>query len=295
VVNPRMTRESVCIDIEGDKKHDPKKVLVIGAGLAGLEAARRTAFSGHLVTLCEKRPWIGGQIRLAATIPGRREIADMLPWYEVQLAKYGVDVRLNTTVDGPMLDELAPDVVFVATGSVPQVPQSMLESIGNAANLEMAMIDDLLEEQAKPGSNVLVIGGDQIGMQAADYLSEAGKKVWVAEATGHFAPKLAAHDRWYLLGRADRKGVRRVKHVHGVEIDGEDKVWLVTAKGREHLPGIDTIVFAGDRRSDRALAELCERRKLKAYVIGDAFDVTSEDGGTIFANIAQAYDIARGI
>jgi pyruvate/2-oxoglutarate dehydrogenase complex dihydrolipoamide dehydrogenase (E3) component len=171
----------------------------------------------------------------------------------------------------------------------------MLESIGNAVNIDMLMIDDLLEEQAKPGSNVLVVGGDQIGMQAADYLSEAGKKVWVAEATGHFAPKLAAHDRWYLLGRTDRKGVRRIKHVHGVEIDGEDKVWLVTGKGRELVPAIDTIVFAGDRRSDRSLAEICERRGLETHIVGDAFDVTSEDGGTIFATIAQAYDVARSI
>jgi 2,4-dienoyl-CoA reductase-like NADH-dependent reductase (Old Yellow Enzyme family)/thioredoxin reductase len=295
VVNPRMTRESVCIDIEGAKKDAPRKVLVVGAGLAGLEAARRTAFSGHKVTLCESRPWIGGQIRLAAFIPGRREIADMLPWYELQLSKYGVDVRLNTRVDAALLDELAPDVVFVATGSVPQVPQSMLESVGNAVNIDMMMIDDVLEERAQPGSSILVIGGDQIGMQAADYLSEAGKKVWVAEATGHFAPKLAAHDRWYLLGRTDRKGVRRVKLVHGVEIDAGDNVWLATGKGREHIPGIDTIVFAGERRSDRSLAEICERRGLETHVIGDAFDVTSEDGGTIFANIAQAYDVARSI
>src|SRR5690606_23396054 len=99
VVNPRMGRELACIDVEGDRKGAPRKVLVVGAGLAGLEAARRAAFSGHRVTLCESRAWIGGQIRFAAMIPGRGEIADMLPWYELQLRKYAVDVRLNTVVD----------------------------------------------------------------------------------------------------------------------------------------------------------------------------------------------------
>ena len=74
-------------------------MLVVGGGLAGLEAARRTAFSGHRVVLCERRGWLGGQIRLAAKIPCRQEIADMLPWYERQLARYGVEVRLNTSVD----------------------------------------------------------------------------------------------------------------------------------------------------------------------------------------------------
>jgi NADPH-dependent 2,4-dienoyl-CoA reductase/sulfur reductase-like enzyme len=285
----------VCIDIEGASKDHPKKVLVVGAGLAGLEAARRTAFSGHRVTLCESRSWIGGQIRLAAMIPGRQEIADMLPWYELQIAKYGVDIRLNTTVNEALLASIAPDVVFVATGSVPQVPPGMIESVGNAVSINIMIIDDLLEERLTPGDNILVIGGDQIGMQAADYLSEGGRKVCVAETHGHFAPKLAVHDRWYLLNRTDEKKVRRVKYVHNVEVDSGDNVWLVTDKGREHLPGIDTIVFASDRRSNRSLVEIAEARGLETHVIGDAFDVVSEDGGTIFANIAQAYDAARQI
>ncbi|MBR1256342.1 FAD-dependent oxidoreductase [Bradyrhizobium sp. AUGA SZCCT0240] len=293
VVNPRMARESVCIDIEGASKHNPKKVLVVGAGLAGLEAARRTAFSGHHVILCESRDRIGGQIRLAALMPGRQEIADMLPWYERQIAKYGVDVRLNTMVNEALLDSIAPDVVFVATGSVPQVPSGMIESVSNAASINVAMIDDLLEEGTPPGNNILVIGGDQIGMQAADFLSEGGRKVCVAEAHGHFAPKLAVHDRWYLLNRTDEKNVRRFKNVHNVVVDTADNVWIVTEKGREHLPGIDTIVFASERRSNRSVAKIAEAKGLKTHIIGDAFDVVSEDGGTIFATIAQAYDVAR--
>jgi 2,4-dienoyl-CoA reductase-like NADH-dependent reductase (Old Yellow Enzyme family)/pyruvate/2-oxoglutarate dehydrogenase complex dihydrolipoamide dehydrogenase (E3) component len=295
VVNPRMQRESVCIDIEGSSKDRPRKVLVVGGGLAGLEAARRTAFSGHHVTLCESRSWLGGQIRLAAMIPMRQEIADMLPWYELQLAKYGVEVRLNTIVDAKYLEAASPDVVFVATGSIPQVPQNMAESVANAENLNIIMIDDLLENGLEPGANILVVGGDQIGMQAADFLSEGGRKVCVAEAHGHFAQKLAANDRWYLVGRTIEKKVRRIKEVRNIEIGKDDSVCLVTDKGRETLPGIDTIVFASERRSNRSLAEVAKARGLETYLIGDASDVVSEDGGTIFANIAQAYDVARRI
>ena len=295
VVNPRMQRESVCIDIEGTARDRPKRVLVIGAGLAGLEAARRTAFSGHTVTLCERRGWIGGQIRFAAMIPGRREIGDMLPWYQLQLKKFGVELRLNTTVDAALIKALAPDVAFVASGSVPQVPQSMSDGVANAVNLNVMMIDDLLENNLTPGDNILVVGGDQIGMQAADYLSEGGRKVCVAEAHGHFAEKLAANDRWYLVARTIDKNVRRVKNVSHVEIGADDSVHLITDRGREQLPGIDTVVFASERRSDRALAEIAKAQGIATYVVGDAADVTSEDGGTIFANIAQAYDVARRI
>jgi 2,4-dienoyl-CoA reductase-like NADH-dependent reductase (Old Yellow Enzyme family)/thioredoxin reductase len=295
VVNPRMQRESVCIDIEGTAKANPKRILVVGGGLAGLEAARRTAFSGHRVTLCESRSWLGGQIRFAAMIPGRKEIGDMLPWYERQLVKHNVEVRLNTTVDAVLLASIKPDIVFVASGSVPQVPQSMADSVANASKLNFLMIDDIMEEGFTPEGNILVVGGDQIGMQAADYLSEGGRKVCVAEAHNHFAEKLAANDRWYLIARTMEKGVRRVKNVSNIEIGSDDSVWLHTDKGREQLPGIDTIVFASERKSNRSISEIAKARGIETYIVGDAADVTSEDAGTIFANIAQAYDTARRI
>jgi NADPH-dependent 2,4-dienoyl-CoA reductase/sulfur reductase-like enzyme len=247
------------------------------------------------VTLCESRARLGGQICFAAMIPGRKEIADMLPWYERQLAKHAVDVRLETTVDAALLEALAPDIVFVATGSSPEVPQNMIDIVVKAANIQIMMLDDLLEERLTPGDNILVIGGDQNGMLAADYLSEGGRAVTVAESHNHFGQKLAAHDRWYLLNRQNAKKVRRVKDVHGVEVGGNDDVWLVTDAGREMLPGIDTIVFASDRRSNRSVAELAKAIGAETYIVGDAHDVVSENSGTIFANIAHAYDVARQI
>ena len=295
VVNPRMSREAACVDIEGERKDRPKKVLVVGGGLAGLEAARRTAFSGHKVVLCERRTWLGGQLVLAGRIPLRHEIADVLPWYEHQLRRHGVEVRLGTSVDAALLDALKPDVVFVATGSVPEVPQSLVDSLYAAENVEVLMIDDILEQQTHPGRNILVIGGDQIGMQAADYLSEGGRTVYVAEADDGFAKKLAANDRWYLVARTIEKKVRRFKSVTDIKVDGDGTVRLTTPQGVQQLPAIDTIVLAGDRRSDRTLAELAQARGLETYLVGDAADVTSEDSGTIFNNIAMAYDRARAV
>jgi pyruvate/2-oxoglutarate dehydrogenase complex dihydrolipoamide dehydrogenase (E3) component len=228
-------------------------------------------------------------------IPGRREIADIVPWYERQLARYGVDVRLGATADASLMATIAPDVVFIASGSAPSVPQDMMDIVMKAANIQIMMLDDLLETRLVPGDDILVIGGDQNGMLIADYLSEGGRRVTVAEAHGHFAQKLAGHDRWYLLNRQNAKGVRRVKGVHGVEVGGADDVWLITQTGREMLPGIDTIVFASERKSDRGLLEMAEASGAKTYVVGDAHDVQSENSGTIFANIAQAYDMARQV
>jgi 2,4-dienoyl-CoA reductase-like NADH-dependent reductase (Old Yellow Enzyme family) len=295
VVNPRMARESVCIDIEGDKKAVAKHVLVVGAGLSGLEAARRAAFSGHHVVLCERRSWIGGQIRYASMIPGRGEIADMLPWYERQLSKHGVDLRLDTEVDGLLLDRMKPGVVIVASGSVPCVPQHMQSAVYDAGDIAIALADDVLEAGAVTGRNVLVVGGDQIGMQIADYISERASLVTVAEPHKHFAQKMAANDRWYLIARTNAKNVRRLKGVQGLRIAGHAGVALMIDGAEEMLPGVDAIVFASERKSVRGVAELARARGIPVHVIGDAADVQSEDSGTIFANIAHAYDIARSI
>ena len=293
IVNPRVGRERHCIDVEGDKKANPRRILVVGGGISGMEAARRAAFSGHHVTICESRGWLGGQVRFAAMMPGRHEIGDILPWYERQLNKHHVDVRLNTTANAESLDVLKPEVVIVATGSQPLVPQAFTESLYNVSKINVVMVDDLLEDKVAVGDHVLVMGGDQIGMEVADYLSEGGRTVYVAEAQAHFASKLAANDRWYLIGRTLQKAVKKFKNVRNVEVTETEAVWIVTDTERVHLPDIDTIVMAGERQSNRSFAEIAKGKGLETHVIGDAKDVLSEDGGTIFVNVAQAYDLAR--
>jgi 2,4-dienoyl-CoA reductase-like NADH-dependent reductase (Old Yellow Enzyme family)/ribulose 1,5-bisphosphate synthetase/thiazole synthase len=295
VVNPRMCRELDLVDVKGSAKANPKRVLVVGGGLAGLEAARRCAYSGHHVTLSESRDHLGGQICLAARMAGRQELGDILPWYERQMAKLEVTVRLNTVVDEKYLKEEAPDVVIAATGSVPQVPGNMMSLVAGLESVQIVMLDDVIEGREHAGAKVLVIGGDQNGAVAADWLAAAGREVWIAEPSAHFAQKLAAHDRWYLFTRMADKRVERVKNVMAIEADGHERITLVTPEGRRTLPAIDTIVFASERKANRAIAEIAGRMGLETHVVGDAHDVSAEHGGTIFANIARAYDVARRI
>ena len=191
VVNPRMQRESVLIDIEGSANASPRKVLVIGGGLAGLEAARRTAFSGHHVTLCESRGWLGGQIRYAAMVPCRNEIADMLPWYERQLRKYHVDVRLDTTVDAALIAALAPDEarwrgavvrrrVVVKPARCGLVAVARVESRfagGDGARVERKAVDHPADEGSMTVALELACERDPVaeraGRRAADFIRAA--------------------------------------------------------------------------------------------------------------------------
>jgi len=296
VVNPRMSRELTCIDIPDSAAANPKRILVIGGGLAGMEAARRTAYSGHHVMLFERRSQLGGQMLLARQMPGRREIGDIVPWYERQLSKMGVEVHLNTEVTESMLKDLSPDVVILGTGSAPVVPQDMMDVVMNAEDIDIMMLDDLVEHQLEVGENVLVVGGDQNGMVIADYLAQGERRVVVAEALNHFGGKLAAHDRWYLLNRQNAKNVRRIKNVHHIQLTPDMRsVTLLGDGAPDTLSGIDTIVFASDRRSERSLVEVAESLGASTYIVGDAHDISSENAGTIFNNIAHAYDTARQI
>ena len=294
-VNARLGREYLLKEVPGEKKDRAKKVLVAGAGCAGLEAARRAAYAGHKVILCESRGWIGGQVRLAAAIPKRAEIGDILPWYERQLNKLEVEIRLNTTIDEGLLDQMKPDVLIVATGSLPEVPLGFLDGLANIKDIELIMADDLIEEQHLTGEDVLVVGGDQIGVQVADYISEQGKRVHVVEKRAHFAEKMATADRHYLMERIIAKGVKRYKNGERVEILPTDEVWLVIGGRRERLPGIDTIVLAADRRPNIFLAEVAERKGIPTHIVGDANGVHGEDQGTIMAAIAAGYDAGRQI
>jgi 2,4-dienoyl-CoA reductase-like NADH-dependent reductase (Old Yellow Enzyme family) len=294
-VNPRVGREYFIRDVEGEKGATAKKVLVAGAGCAGLEAARRAAFAGHKVILCESKGWVGGQLRLAAKMPKRKEMGDIIPWYERQLNRLGVEIRLNTPVDEGLLDEISSGVLVMATGSLPEVPLGFIDGLANVEDIELLLVDELLEEERLTGDNVLVIGGDQIGLQVADYLSERGKRVYVVEKGAHFAEKMAHPDRFYLVGRIINKGVKRYKRVLRIEILPTDEVWMVNDGRRERLPEIDTIVLASDRRPNIFLAEVAERKGIETRIIGDAKGVTGADQGTVLAAIAMGYEVGRQI
>ena len=100
-----------------------RRVVVVGAGPGGLEAARVAGERGHDVTVLEAMPWAGGQIRLAARNPRRRDLMGIVEWREAELARLGVDVRYDTLASADDVLDLAPDVVIVATGGLPQVPE----------------------------------------------------------------------------------------------------------------------------------------------------------------------------
>lgn len=165
-----------------------KKVLIVGAGPAGLEAARVAAERGHDVTVLEAQPDPGGQVRLTAQSERRREMISIIDWRMAQCAARDVAFHFNTWAEADDVTALDPDVVIIATGGLPNV--ELFES-GKEQDLVVTSWD-LVAGDVKPGQNVLIYdeSGDHPGLMAAEIAAQAGAKVEVMTPDRTFAPDI---------------------------------------------------------------------------------------------------------
>lgn len=172
------------------KAETRKTMVVVGAGPAGLEAARVGAERGHKVIVFEAQADAGGQIRLTALNPRRREMISIIEWRMAQCEKLGVEFHFNTWADAEIVQAHNPHMVIIATGGLPNT--ELFESKKDAQNVVTSW--DIISGDVKPADNVLIYdeSGDHPGLQAAEVAALSGSKVEIMTPDRTFAPEIMA-------------------------------------------------------------------------------------------------------
>lgn len=247
-----------------DKTANPKKVMVIGAGPAGLYAARYAAIRGHKVILCEKNDKVGGQFRLAGMPPTKHEIMNLLKYNLRQCYLNGVDVRLNTEVTEELLNEEKPDAVILATGGSPVIPPIKgMDTCGYVTAV------DVLDGKAWVGKNVLIAGGGECGAETAHFLGEHKRNVTIIDMLPAIAGEAHVSLRVPLIQHLEEYKVQTILGARIMELY-QDGVSYQQGEELKEARGFDSIVLALGSRSVNTLADTVKSMVDEVYVVGDA-------------------------
>ena len=314
-VNPVVANEWRLRDVETSQVAEHKRVVVVGGGPAGMEAARVAAHRGHDVTLFEKSSRLGGTLRFASVVyePNER----LLRWLALQVEKAGVDLRLETEATPDRIAAMAPDVLLLALGArreAPEIPgidrkhvfdgddlRALLtgEGDGDAAKklgiagrlaVKAGRATGVTSDPAKlrqaskawmpVGQDVCVLGGGLVGCELAEFLAERGRRVIVLEEGATLAREMALPRRWRVLEDLRRAEVELVPEARVTEI-GEDRVFFTVAAGdaqEEREVRADTVVVATGLHANEALAARFEGLAGEVEVIGDCTGVGYIEG-----------------
>jgi len=289
VINPAVGREKEMVITPATKQ---KRVLVIGGGPGGLEAARVSALRGHKVTLWEKASKLGGQINLAAIPPMKQELSKWIIYLSTQVKKARVKVELNKEATPELIEKAKPDVVIVATGGKPLIP-----AVPGAEREKVVTANDVLEGKlAISRGKVLIIGGGMVGCEVADMLADPGYNqttgsvpVTIVEMLADIGLDVIPQTRMLLLPRLREKGVKAITSATVKEIL-EDGVVIIKDGQEETIRGMDFIILACGTESVDELSAKIKDKVPEVHIIGDA-----KAPRKALEAIAEAVEIAREI
>jgi 2,4-dienoyl-CoA reductase (NADPH2) len=299
-------------DTECGIAETPKKVMVIGGGAAGMNAAIAASDRGHQVTIFEKGDELGGQLYLAAAPPGREEFAELAYDLETQVYYRNIDICLNQIVDEALIDEEKPDHIILATGAMPMKPP-----IPGVELPHVVQAWDVLAGQVYTGNRVVIIGGGAVGVETALKLAEKGtlsgdilkfllvnkaetpevlyematkgtKQITILEMIDKIGKDFGKTTRWGMLQDVTRYGVESKVTAKALGITPSG-IKIETADGVEEIPA-DTVVLAAGSRSINDLAATIEAKGIACDIIGDAKNI-----GMAFDAIHQGFKAGMSI
>jgi NADPH-dependent 2,4-dienoyl-CoA reductase/sulfur reductase-like enzyme len=246
-----------------------------------MEAARVAALRGHEVVLADTRDQLGGQLLVAILPPHKEELGYLTTYLIGQMEKLGVKVKLGQQVTVKTVEELKPDVIIVATGATPIVPD-----IPGVDGKNVATAIDVLTGRREVSETVAIVGGGLVGCDTAEFLAEKGKKVTILEMLGRIGADIGRTTRWVTMQRLRSLGVKMERNAKVEEIT--DKGVRVSRDGGSDFFEADSVVLAVGMEPNRQIAQALEGKVKALHVIGD-----SAEPGKITEAIESGLRVAR--
>ena len=265
VQNPATGRERELGEVQ--RAATPRKVVVVGGGVAGLEAARMAAVRGHRVVLFEKTAELGGQVLLAARAPARAEYAGIVRFLAAQVRKLGVELRLSREATAPAVLAEHADAVVVATGSHPFLPP-----VPGGDGKHVVTDRDVLAGEAKVGANVVVVDDvhTQQALSTAELLLTQGKRVEVISPLFYVGQDIGVTSIAPLYKRLFAGGVVLTPGTELRAVEGSAVIVANVYSGLERrIEGVDTVVLSAGSRSTDSLYRALKGQVRDLYAVGD--------------------------
>lgn len=306
---PRRCRINAALGTEQSYGLEPapkkKRVMVVGGGPAGMEAARVAAFRGHEVELFEKSSRLGGLLSLASMVKGL-EVEDLpgfIRYFKEQMTKLGVKIHLGEEVTPALVEQMKPDVVILATGGTPVLPDIPgIDGKNVVSNAKLhgmlkfflrffspAMLRRLTKIWMPMGKKVVVIGGGIQGCELAEFLVKRGRKVTIVDSADALGEGMISHLKLQLLWWFRKKGVVMMPGVKPVAVTPKGLI-VLTKQGYKQTIRADSVVTALPLAPQTELPDALKGKVAEIYIAGDC-----GNPGLIVDAVGDGWRISRSI
>jgi NADPH-dependent 2,4-dienoyl-CoA reductase/sulfur reductase-like enzyme len=312
-VNPACAREDEFAIVPA---RDPRKILIVGGGPAGLEAARVSALRGHRVIVCEREKHLGGTAFFSSLV--WEPNGELVRYLESELRRLGVEIRLECEVTADFAKRLGADAIVVAVGAMRELPDikgakgtnvfsgdALRELLSGGSSegaasrlsfpqralltagqhlLQIGEHPDRVRELSKRwmplGKNIVVVGGGLVGLELAEFLVERGRKVTVIEESPSLAPQMSIPRRWRTLHVLREHGAELLCSTR-VEAFTEEGVEIIGVEGATRLVKASQILIASGVVPNRKLASSLEDLGCEVHAIGDGEEIGYLEGAIL--------------